>query len=42
MKNKKEANWLLFLFWEQVDTTRTNFDVISEFLLQLILIDNGL
>lgn len=28
--------------WTQVDATRTEFDVISEFLLQLILIDNCL
>ncbi|MBQ8635849.1 hypothetical protein IJ425_06835 [bacterium] len=28
--------------WEQVDTTRTDFNVISEFFLQLIIIDNDL
>ena len=31
-----------FSIWEQVDATRTDFDIISEFLLQLIAIDSGL
>ena len=31
-----------FVIWEQVDATRTDFEVISEFLLQLIAIDNDL
>ena len=31
-----------FEWWTQVDVTRTDFDIISEFLLQLIAIDNNL
>ena len=32
----------LFFIWTQADATRTDFDIISEFLLQLIIIDNDL
>lgn len=39
---KKDTLRCLFSNWEQVDVTRTDFDIISEFLLQLIIIDNGL